>query len=84
MAYCRGCGAEIIWIENMYGKIPCNPKPVMYWEKEKAKGKVVTPNGQVISCEFSGDPSKATGMGYISHDSTCPVADRFRYPRRGK
>ena len=47
-------------------------------EKAKAKGKVVTPNGMVLSCEFSGDPNKATGVGYVSHWSTCPCADQFR------
>lgn len=77
MATCKGCGAEIIWI----GKMPCDPERVPYWAKEKAKGKVVTPNGEVLSCEFSGDPQKATGGGYISHWSTCPNAGQFR---RGK
>ena len=74
MAICKGCGAEILWI----GKIPCDPEQVTYWEKAKAKGKVVTPNGMVLSCEFSGDPNKATGVGYVSHWSTCPCADQFR------
>ena len=74
MAKCRGCGATIIWI----GKIPCDPDQVGYWQKPKAKGKVVTPNGEVISCEFSGDQNEATGIGYISHWATCPKADQFR------
>ena len=74
MAKCKGCGAEIIWI----GKIPCDPEQVTYWEKAKAKGKVVTQTGMVLSCEFSGDLNKATGVGYVSHWSTCPCADQFR------
>ena len=78
MAKCKGCGAEIIWI----GKIPCDPEPVTYWEKHKARGKVVTPNGQVVSCEFSGELAKSTGVGYITHFSTCPCADQFRKGRK--
>lgn len=80
MARCKGCGAEIFWI----GRIPCDPDPVTYWEKPKAKGKVVTPNGMVLSCEFAGDLSKATGVGYISHWSTCPSAGQFRRQKRNE
>ena len=78
MAKCKACGAEIVWI----GKKPCNPEPVTYWQKPKGRGRVVTPNGEVISCEFSGDPNKATGIGYVSHFATCPFADAFRRSRR--
>ena len=76
---CRGCGAEILWIPTPAGKsMPCNSEQVTYWERPGSTGKVVTPNGQVISCEFEGDLAKATGIGYISHFSTCPAAGRFR------
>lgn len=76
---CRGCGAEIIWIRTASGKsMPCDPVPVAYWKKEKAPGKVTTPNGEVISCVFDGDMDKATGIGYISHFSTCPKASSFK------
>lgn len=78
MAKCKGCGAEILWI----GKMPCNPVPVVYWEKPKAKGKVVTRNGMVLSCEFDGDIDKATGAGYIPHWATCPCADRFKRSKK--
>ena len=76
---CRGCGAKILWIRTAAGmNMPCDPEQVTYWERPGSTGKVVTPNGQVISCEFEGDLAKATGIGYISHFSTCPVAGRFR------
>ena len=76
---CRGCGAPILWIETANGKsMPCDPKQVKYWEKEKAPGKIVTPNGDVRSCVFDGDPRNATGIGYISHFGTCPKAGQFR------
>ena len=58
--------------------MPCDDELVMYWAKKGAPGKVVTPNGEVISCEFDGDVSEATGLGYISHYATCPNAERFR------
>ena len=82
MAKCRGCGADIIFIKTLGGKsIPCDPEQILYWEKPKAKGKVVTPNGMVISCEFDGDTQKATGVGYIAHWSTCPAAKDFKMRR---
>ena len=74
MTKCKGCGAPIIWI----GKMPCDPEQVVYWQKPKAKGKIVTPNGEVISCEFSGEQNAATGIGYIPHWATCPQASQFK------
>ena len=84
-AKCKGCGKTILWIKTVSGKsMPCDPEPVTYWEKQKAAGKVVTPNGEVISCEFDGDTSKATGTGYISHYATCPSAGQFRKRKGNK
>ena len=74
MAKCKGCGAPIIWI----GKMPCDPKQVVYWQRPRAKGKIVTPNGEVISCEFTGEQNAATGIGYIPHWATCPEASQFK------
>lgn len=73
-AKCRGCGAAIIWT----GVIPCDPEPVVYWQRKGAKGRVVTPNGEVVACDFAGEPSEATGIGYISHFATCPCGENFR------
>lgn len=79
MVKCKGCGAPIVWIKTPGGKsIPCDPDMVPYWQKAGAKGKVVTPNGETISCEFDGDLQTATGLGYVSHWGTCPMADSFR------
>ena len=76
---CRGCGAEIVWIRTVLGKsMPCDPDPILYWQKEKAPGKIVTPNGEVRSCELQGEPDGATGIGYISHFSTCPKGASFK------
>lgn len=79
MAKCKGCGAEIVFLGSQNGKpIPCNAEPTLYWQRKGAKGKVVTPNGEVISCVFDGPMDKATGVGYIPHWATCPAADQFR------
>jgi len=79
MAKCRSCGAEIIWIKTSAGKMmPCNPIGVRYWEQPKAKGKIITPNGEVLSCVFEGDERKATGIGYAPHWSTCKSASQHR------
>lgn len=82
MAKCKGCGKEIIFIGTVGGKrMPCDPEEIMYWEDGKAKGKIVTPNGMVLSCRFEGNPEEATGIGYIPHWATCTKADAFK--RRG-
>ena len=79
MAKCKGCGAEIVWIKTTAGKsMPCDPGLVPYWAKPGAAGKVVTAFGEVISCEFKGDQTKVTGIGYVPHWSTCPAAGSFR------
>lgn len=83
MARCKGCGRPILWITSFSRRpIPCDPEPVPYWEHEKAKGKIVTPNGMIISCDFQGDQQAATGLGYVPHWATCPVADQFRRKRQ--
>lgn len=72
MIKCRFCRKEIHWIETKNGKhMPCDPKPVRYWQQDKAVGKVVLQNGNVVSCVFEGELDKATGVGYIPHFSTC-------------
>ena len=79
MSKCRSCGAEVTWIRMASGKkMPCDAAPVMYWAKMGGTEKIVTPNGEVISCELQGDVKEATGLGYISHFSTCPYADKHR------
>ena len=76
---CKACGAPIIFILSPGGKpIPCDAEPVTYWEQRGARGKIVTPNGIVVSCVFDGDLQKATGIGYRAHFATCPDAASFR------
>lgn len=76
---CRGCGASIVWIQTSAGRsMPCDAEPVSYREKAGAPGKIVTPNGMVLSCELDVQPEEATGVGYVSHFATCPQAGKFR------
>lgn len=51
MAKCRGCGEEIIFIKSPAGEfIPCNPSKVIYSNPGEGKARVVTQNGEVVSC----------------------------------
>ena len=60
---CKGCGAAIVWIRTPGGKsMPCDATPRYYIEKPRSGSKkIVTPNGEVISCEYTEDLHKATG-----------------------
>lgn len=76
---CRGCGAPIVWIRTAGGKnMPCDPERILYRQRNGAAGKIVAPNGEVLSCDVGVEPEEATGAGYISHFSTCPQAQKFR------
>lgn len=79
------CMAALVWITTPAGKsVPCDATPRYYIEKPRVGSKkIVTPNGQVLSCEYTEDPSKATGVGYVPHWATCPYARQFRRKQNG-
>ena len=83
---CRKCKAAIVWIRTPGGKsMPCDAAPVYYTAKPKSGSKrIVTPNGEVLACEYTEDPHKATGTGFVPHWATCPEADSFRGTRNAK
>lgn len=85
MSACKACMAAIVWIKTPAGKsIPCDATPRYYIEKPRVGSKkIVTPNGQVLSCEYTEDPAKATGVGYVPHWATCPYARQFRRKQNG-
>ena len=58
---CKGCGAAIVWIRTPGGKsMPCDATPRYYIEKPRSGSKkIVTPNGEVISCEYTEDPLRS-------------------------
>ena len=79
---CRGCGAPIIWIKTSAGKsMPCDDTPIYYIQRANGTKKIVTPNGEVISCEYTINPHEATGIGYAPHWGSCPCAGKFKRGR---
>ena len=78
-ATCRSCGAAIVWIRTLSGRnMPCDAKPINYIIKPGAATKLVTPGGDVVSCEVVEDPRDAQGWGYSPHWASCPAADQHR------
>lgn len=76
---CKSCGRPILWIKTRAGKsMPCDPKPINYRIKPGGGLKLVTPAGDVISCEAVKDPAEAQSWGYTPHWSTCDAPDNFR------
>lgn len=81
--HCRGCGAEILWIRTPAGKaMPVNPERVCYWQNPLGAYKIVRPDGVVVSADLNVERGPATGLGYISHFATCPMANEYRGSRR--
>lgn len=78
MAKCKSCGADIIWIKMQSGKsMPCDPyKRTII--KGKGKEVIVTNNGEIIHGSFADFEHGANAVGYISHFSTCPNANKHR------
>ena len=76
MSACKACMAAIIWIKTPAGKsIPCDATPRYYIEKPRVGSKkIVTWNGQVLSCEYTEDPAKATwAMCRIGQPAPMPI-----------
>ena len=80
-ATCRGCGRPIIWVQTPQGKwMPCDEGLVPYRQDSSGTDRVVTQNGEIISCrlEFEGKP---TALARLPHWATCPERDRFKKGR---
>lgn len=78
---CRKCGAALAWIKTPAGKnMPCDATPMYYREKRGGAKRIVTPSGDVISCDLvlSTIFERPTGVGYIPHWASCPHAGDFR------
>lgn len=79
MAQCKGCGRSIRWIETKSGsRMPCDVPGVPYWRDMNGKKRIVTQEGDVVSCELEGESGKVTGIGFIPHWATCKNRQRFR------
>lgn len=79
-ANCSKCHQQILWIKTVNGKnMPVNTRLVTYRVSKEGKERIVTPNGETVSAEIvQSGTQDATGVGYISHFATCPVANTFR------
>lgn len=82
---CKGCGAQIIWIETLAGKMmPCDAYLIQYRVVPGGSLKVINEAGAVISAEVEQSVNKMDGVGYASHFSTCPMASKFRKVKGSK
>lgn len=83
-SFCKSCGKEIVWIKTVAGKaMPCDAGLRYYKQQPSGKSKIVTPNGEVLSCEIIENPMQATGIGYVPHWATCSTPNSFR-AKKGK
>lgn len=71
---CAYCGRQIMWVKTKAGKnMPVDPTMINYRrpnDGEKAKEKIVTPQGEVVSADRA-TSDRSEGFGYISHFATC-------------
>ena len=76
---CKSCGQRIIFVRMRSGRsMPVNEQLVNYKLEDKGKDKIVTPEGEVVSCISGVNADEANGYGYVSHFATCPNAQKHR------
>lgn len=76
---CKKCKEPIMFIRTAAGKaMPCDPFITYYKQVDGGKDRIVTPNGQTLSCIILPDSTDADGYGYVPHWATCRHADSFR------
>ena len=80
MAFCRSCGAEIVWIRTAKGKaMPCDVKKIKGVRAKFGDTLLVTEAGTIervdVRAPIGGVPSVE---GYISHFATCQNAGTHR------
>ncbi len=67
---CKHCGAEIIRIHTMGGPAVCWASPITYWPvRDNEARRLLTPNGNDVYGNLTGDLQDAVGVGYLPH--TC-------------
>ena len=81
---CKGCGRPIVWIKTPGGKsMPCDPEPTLYWPPARgSRDRIVTKNGEVLACRFTGAAGAAAGLGFRPHWGTCRSAGEFKRPTK--
>lgn len=76
---CRSCGRRILWIRMRSGKaMPVDDTIIYYRDDPHGRDRIVTPDGNVVSCVADVMPDESTGFGYVSHFATCPNANSHR------
>lgn len=67
---CDCCGAEIIRIDVMGGSVVCWATCTHYWPvRDEHARELLTPNGETVYGNLTGDIQEATGLAYLPH--TC-------------
>ncbi len=71
---CKKCGRRILWIRTSAGKnMPVDETFVNYRLEGGGKDRIVTPEGEVVSCTGGVGAGEADGYGYVPHFATCRV-----------
>lgn len=80
---CEGCKAPVIWATTSAGRpMPVDVDPVgPNSGNVLLSGPPAKPRAQVV-----GNPAKLFGLRWVyrSHFVTCPFAERYRHPKRGR
>jgi len=73
---CKYCRAPIRFITTIKNnkQMPVDGDSRPYWLKAKGSKKIVTAQGEVLSCEYEGE-GKEDGHGWVPHHASC---SRFR------
>jgi len=65
---CEHCGAEITRIPMAEGPVDCWADSVMYWDASNDNTReLLTPNGERVRANLTGDTVDAAGFGYLPH-----------------
>lgn len=81
---CKGCGAEIRWIQlkSTGRKMPVDPEPVWVLPGVGRNTFIREDGGTVIGSRigdaWDDDPDANTVQAYESHYASCPVGGQFR------
>ena len=78
----KKCEAEIMFIKTKTGGKPMPCDTTKKWYTPGGADRLMTPEGEIVSCTIVSDEKGAAGFGYTSHFATCPYAGEFR--RRGR
>lgn len=76
---CKSCGQRIRFVRMKSGRsMPVNEQLINYKLEDKGKDKIVTPEGEVVSCISGVNVDEADGYGYVSHFATCLNTQKCR------